>query len=157
MKILVFSDSHGSNLLMMDMIEKKQPDAVFHLGDLTSDAREIACVFPKIKLCNVRGNNDWDDGAPWGTAVRFGGVPFYLCHGHREHARQGIELVAQAALNAGCRVALYGHTHKPFSGSFLGVQVFNPGSISLPVNGRPSCLELTAENGALAYQFLDTE
>ena len=45
------------------------------------------------------------------------------------------------ALENGCDVAMYGHTHVPFDDSFgeekeTQVRILNPGSISLPRGGR---------------------
>lgn len=150
MKILVFSDSHGRTLDMYGLIESEQPDAVIHLGDHYEDACDLRRSYPNLTVYAVRGNNDFDPDAPLFSVIAPAGVRMYLTHGHRERAAwlQSGNVAARAA-EEGCTIALYGHTHLRYDRTEGGVRVMNPGSISLPRDGRASCLMLDVQNGAL--------
>ena len=55
-----------------------------------------------------------------------------------------ISQLTQEAQQAGCQVALYGHTHRAEVHEEDGVLVANPGSISMPYTAQPpSYLRLT--------------
>ena len=41
MNILVFSDSHGNTARMAEVVRREQPDQIFHLGDVSRDARAL--------------------------------------------------------------------------------------------------------------------
>ena len=41
MKVLVFSDSHGTITYMQQAIRSEEPDVVLHLGDVMRDARAL--------------------------------------------------------------------------------------------------------------------
>lgn len=159
MKILVFADSHGRTVDMYGLIESILPDAVIHLGDHYEDACDLRRSYPSLPVYAVRGNNDFEPDAPLFSVIAPAGVRMYLTHGHRERASwsQSGNVGARAA-EEGCAVALYGHTHLRHDQMEGGVRVMNPGSISLPRDGDPSCLLLEVDSGALlAAVFLDTE
>ena len=159
MKVLVFSDSHGYNMSMAYAIEREKPDAVLHLGDHTDDADDIRRAFPALTIYHVRGNNDFDMDVPLFAVVTVGGVRMYLTHGHRERVSMlHSGLVPARAREEGCSFAFFGHTHRMMAEREQGVFVCNPGSISLPRDGRASCLMLDVQNGALVSAcFLDPD
>ena len=112
MKILVFSDSHGSVLDMMQLIELEMPEAVIHLGDHYEDACDLRRSYPDIPVYAVRGNNDFEPDAPLFLIIAPAGVRMYLTHGHRDHVSwSSAGQVAQRAAAHDCVLALYGHTH----------------------------------------------
>ena len=131
MKILVFSDSHGSRQDMLLAIDAERPDAVFHLGDCWRDAEDIACGYPEVPLYQVPGNCDWHtiDNAPTERMVTLGGVKFLLCHGHTFGVKSGYGTAVDRARRAGADVLLCGHTHRVCYEDFGGLQLLNPGSI----------------------------
>ena len=149
MKIVVFSDSHGRNAGMFYVIEQERPDSVIHLGDYAEDADELARAYPSLPVYRVRGNNEYASDAPLYAVVTPDNVPLYLTHGHKERVSMlSPGHVAGRAREEGCAVAFYGHTHRALlerSGS--GVWVCNPGSISLPRDGRAGFARLTIEDG----------
>lgn len=159
MEILVFSDSHGHLLDMYALIEHLAPDAVIHLGDYYEDARALRRSYPDMPVYAVQGNNDREPDAPAFLVITLAGVRMYLTHGHREYAGfRGAGHVAQYAAEQGCMLAFYGHTHLQHDEEELGVRVMNPGSISMPRRGRPSCLKLNVQGGKLLQAvFLDHE
>lgn len=150
MKLLVFADSHGRTIDIYDAIEREQPDGVIHLGDYTEDVRELrrAYACSVMPIYAVRGNNDYDSDFPMNIVMTLGGVPMYLSHGHRERV-SGMSpgVMAERARQNGCKLAMFGHTHRLFLEMRDGVMVFNPGSISLPRGGKRSYGRVTVENG----------
>ena len=151
MKILVFSDSHGDAASMARAVELEGPDEIFHLGDVTGDARRLAGQFPAIPLVQVRGNCDgWCD-VPDEALVSRGGKRLLLTHGHRYRVKSGLELALAAARGAEADALLFGHTHQPLCDLQGGLWVVNPGSIRGPV--RRTYAVLTLERGELACRM----
>ena len=148
MKVLVFSDSHSYNAGMFWAVEREAPDAVLHLGDHTDDARELERAWPQLPVYRVRGNNDYQPDTPLYACVRLSGVPVYITHGHRDRVSMlGCGIVPQRAREEGCGLAFFGHTHRMMLERIGGVLVCNPGSISLPRDGRAGFARLTIEDG----------
>ncbi len=147
MKILVFSDSHGRTMRMLDCIEEEQPDMLFHLGDVVRDTVDLRSVYPEIPLVNVCGNNDWRSEAPEEQIVTAQGLRFFLAHGHRHSVRRTTDRIAAAARQNRCQVALFGHTHESLVEHNGGVLVANPGSITMPYCENPSYLRITLSDG----------
>lgn len=61
-----------------------------------------------------------------------------LAHGHSLGVKSGLTRLLYKAEEAGCRAALFGHTHRPYSGQAGGIYLLNPGSLSRPGTGKPS-------------------
>ena len=93
----------------------------------------------------------------------FGATRFFLTHGHRYGVKYSTEALAAAAGAAGADVALYGHTHVPYTatlpaGATVGGVVLAkpllllcPGSLGEPRGGAPSFATVTVRpNGILA-------
>lgn len=150
LKILVFSDSHGRLGGMYDVIEREKPDAVIHLGDCVDDARTLRRSYPNLMVWFVRGNNDYEPDAPLSMVIAPAGVHMYLTHGHMERCSwSSVGVLPRRAREAGCAIALYGHTHRLQEESVDGLLILNPGSISLPRGGPASYLRMIVENGAI--------
>ena len=61
--------------------------------------------------------------------VSLGPVKAFLTHGHLYHVDYGrVDSLVYAAQEAGCQLALFGHTHVPFHEDIGGVKVVNPGT-----------------------------
>lgn len=135
---------------MYDAIERESPDTVIHLGDCVEDARDLVRSYPNLAVLYVRGNNDFEQDASFSAVVSLGGVRIYLTHGHQERvSRSSRGVLPRRAREAGCTVAMFGHTHRVFHAEEDGVLLLNPGSISLPRGGPASYLRLAADNGRL--------
>ena len=144
MKIIVFSDSHGELEGMRKVIDREQPDYVFHLGDHDLDAERLGEEHFTLPVTAVRGNCDgWTD-TPLTRIVSLGGLRFFLCHGHTLGVRGGLLRATYAALEQRCGVLLFGHTHEPVcecanQGTDRAPWILNPGSCGLghpPTYGR---------------------
>ena len=146
MKVLVFSDSHRSLGGMYEAIETHQPDQVIHLGDLASDAEEVAHAYPRLPFCIVPGNCDGWTTMPLQKLITLEGVRVLLAHGHNWHVKSGYEGALAAARAAGADVLLFGHTHQPYCQQMEdGLWVMNPGpsrsgyGLLLIEKGLPRC------------------
>lgn len=129
MRVIVFSDSHGSITEMKKVLDRERVDLIIHLGDVEKDARAVACLYNK-PLISVAGNCDVFPDSPCCVITDICGINVYICHGNTHYGDER-EVAAQAKKN-GCELALFGHTHVPTDTVIDGVRVINPGSISRP-------------------------
>lgn len=134
-KILVFSDSHGSTLLMKTLLESPPEGlcAVFHLGDGAEEARRLMDKYPMYAFIGVKGNCDAPfSGSRETVFTERGGVKFMLTHGHEYGVKSSMMRAVMKAVEGNAEVLLYGHTHvadnESFCGSFGEVRAVNPGS-----------------------------
>ena len=149
-RVGVFSDSHGDQKALYDLMEKMgYLDAVCFLGDVSRDAMflsDLCSGLPqKPAFYGVRGNNDLASMLPDSLIADLGGVRAYMTHGH---LCAGPLSLAYRALENECSVALFGHTHIPFYSYEQGVLLVNPGSAGNYCRGgaaRASVLEIAGE------------
>ena len=155
MRIAVFSDTHGLTRPMVDAVTRCRPDAMIHLGDHDRDTAVLLRSFPEIPLHNVAGNCDFAALAPNVLTVSLGPVRAFLTHGHLYHVEYNhVDSLVYAAQEAGCQLALFGHTHIPFHEDIGGVKVVNPGTAG---KGRSLTWALLTihENGGIAVEIRD--
>ena len=122
MKLLVFSDSHATLRLMRKAIACVKPDWVAHLGDFYEDAEALAEEFPKIPFYMVPGNCDkYRSGGlqPGILCPSFGGVRFYMTHGHDHRVKLTRSMLVSDAQKAGAQVALLFHMILLYTALFL--------------------------------------
>lgn len=135
MKILVVSDTHGDSTRLLKVIsDNKDFDTLIHLGDGENDFSDVQMLYSQKGLVYVGGNCDY--GFHQGESVVIAnGQRIFCCHGHRYGVNSGIEMLVAATVKNDCTFALYGHTHVPKIETLNGVQVMNPGSLTLPRGG----------------------
>ena len=148
MKAIVLSDIHGDDTTLHVILEKAWKrtgpvDAYFCLGDGVRDFERVEMFLrghdPNALMYAVKGNNDFAVmNTPDRLVVSFGGANIFLTHGHYLRVKQTLEFLDQAAEEAGCSVALYGHTHCPDVETRRTIMV-NPGAAC---NGRLALLEV---------------
>ena len=149
-RVGVFSDSHGDEKALYDLIGKMgYLDAVCFLGDVSRDAMllsDLCAAMPnQPPFYGVRGNNDLASMLPDSLIADLGGRRAYLTHGHMMASPLSL---AYRALENGCEIALFGHTHIPFYSYEQGVLLLNPGSAGNYCRGgraRASVMEITRE------------
>ena len=136
-RLLAVSDSHGDAAALERIIAasaKKYgvPDAVLHCGDGARDLDRVEdslrALNPGILLYAVRGNCDGGGCAdiPSERVAEFDGTRLFMAHGHRHAVKSTIFVLDDAAREAGCAIALFGHTHVPFM-HMASVLLLNPG------------------------------
>lgn len=171
MKLLIFSDIHGSLPVakrILALVETHDPVAVLILGDVLYHGprnpqpsgyapKAVAEALSPLasRIIAIRGNCDSEVDAmvlPFPLAAPFSwllhecpGKPLrvFATHGHI-FGPQNIP-----PLQAG-DLLLYGHTHVPEAETNTqGIHICNPGSLSLPKQGHPPCYGLL-ENGVFS-------
>jgi len=149
MTVIVFSDSHGSDYAMRQVILKQKPyaDYFVHLGD---GAPSFLALCEELSVLGyaVRGNCDLftkGNPLPASRVLIADEVKLYLTHGDRLGVGFSTEALSLAAKEQGCLVALYGHTHiadnrylPATCENDTPIYLFNPGSIARPRDTGPS-------------------
>lgn len=139
MKLLVFSDSHGSTIEMKKAILQHRGSLhyIIHAGDLLHDAM-ILKEFPLIagieeyEVIAVPGNGDYIESPKKSEiSIEISGKRIYILHGHQKNVRAMGNIPAGGTLNK-YDLVISGHTHIPEEFYFGGTIYFNPGSISRP-------------------------
>ena len=155
MKAAVFSDTHGSTALMVGAVRRCRPDIIIHLGDCERDTEILRKEFPDIPLANVCGNCDVYPLAPLEQVVQLGPVKALLTHGHRYNVDWGTyDSLVYAAMERGCKIVMFGHTHRAENCEFGGVQIINPGTAG---RGRKLTWAMVEvfDNGGVAAEIRD--
>ncbi len=130
--ILIISDTHKNISNAIDVIVRKTPDYVFHLGDLADDADELKHIFPEKEIIGVCGNCDWSSftNEPDERMLDIDGVKILMCHGHKYNVKNGVSQYACIARDKGADIALFGHTHIPLLDNMGDVLLLNPGTVN---------------------------
>ncbi len=130
MLIAVFSDTHGDNTAMLNILERnREIKACIHCGDIADDIDAIKMCFPRLIVCGVRGNNDYFTDYPREIVTELGGLKFFITHGHHYAVKMGDRVVKFESRSRGCDICIYGHTHKEcLNIEDDGLIVLNPGS-----------------------------
>ncbi|MDI9471941.1 MAG: YfcE family phosphodiesterase [Tissierellia bacterium] len=149
MKILIFSDSHGSIGKMEEWIREECPDKLIHLGDYYDDLPGAL---------RVPGNCDPYAIGARVRAVTIEGVRIFLTHGHRHGVKAGLRSLMQAGKEAGARIVLFGHTHTPHISETEGMILLNPGSakhsgISLEITDEINVTFIGEGHGQEMHRF----
>lgn len=157
-KYIVFSDSHGKNDRMYDIIRKNQDqiDGLFHLGDV-GDAAEELSLMVKGPVYLVRGNCDTYSSLRTENVFRLHGHKIAMTHGYNQHVERGVDVLKYWALQNEADVVLYGHTHVPFVEQSSQMTVLNPGSISRPRQSGFECTYAWMEflpNGEISIEIV---
>ncbi|MBQ7676671.1 MAG: YfcE family phosphodiesterase [Lachnospiraceae bacterium] len=130
-RVLIVSDSHGRLEYLEKVMERVKPGLILHMGDVEGD-EDIIDAQAGCEVVYVRGNCDYSSDAPASEVVAVGRHKVFMTHGHTYGVGFGLEALAEAAKEAECDYAFFGHTHVPMKTEVLGVTIVNPGSISLP-------------------------
>ena len=129
MKILVFSDSHGSVNFMCSAIDTEKPDSVIHLGDCTGDAAYLCEKYPFLPVVSVKGNCDYADFmTPEQREYMYDSIKILCVHGHNYGVKAGLLRLYLAAKEKTVHIALFGHTHCAFCENRDNIWMMNPGT-----------------------------
>ena len=129
MKFVIISDSHGnSEVLEKVFVRERNIDGVIHLGDGSDDLWGLNSYIGRLPVYHIRGNNDRSHPNLSDKLISyFGNIKFFACHGHHYDVKYGLVRLHYAALEAECRLVLFGHTHIPYNESTDEITFFNPG------------------------------
>lgn len=142
MKILVFSDSHGNNAVMRQVLDihHHTADYALHAGDGAPSFLLMAHEYPDVTFRAVRGNCDVfssavsPDDLPTDLTLNVDGKRLLLLHGHTMGVKSTyLSLIPHARRNS-IDIVIFGHTHErlekyyPEENGLLAVRLFNPGA-----------------------------
>lgn len=156
MKLLILSDTHGNRRSMDKLVPfiSQEIDLMIHAGDNFRDSIYLKDKTSK-PIIAVRGNCDFEiaDGE---LVFELEGLTFMLVHGHMHRVKYGLEVLAQDAHEKGADIVIFGHTHIKENKIIGGVEMINPGSLSLPRDGiKGSYVVMDLENGKYTYSYYD--
>ncbi len=145
MRILVFSDSHGTSGLIEQAIEN-HPEAkhIFFLGDGLREFENITYIYDDKNYHIVSGNCDFGSTATPADSVVLFGRKILFTHGHPFFVKSGLSSLKEWGIAQKADLVLFGHTHTPLTEYDGGTHYVNPGSIS-------------ARGGMGSYAVIDIE
>ena len=130
MRIIVFSDSHGSTGCMRAaLLDHPEADMIIHLGDGEKDLEKLSELTDGKRIVQVCGNCDLYSFLPANEIIDVAGARILCTHGHTELVKHGTEQLVEKAKRLNASVVLYGHTHQTVTWYDDGLYVMNPGSI----------------------------
>ncbi len=134
MKLLVFSDSHGSLSAMKRAVSlHRDASYILFLGDGVRDAEALAETVRDIPVLIVRGNCDfYEIDYPAERILTLNNRRILMTHGHMYGVKGGYGALLQRGRKEGVDIVLSGHTHIPKSEYISDEQgdiyFMNPGS-----------------------------
>lgn len=150
MRVIVFSDSHGNlGFARLALQEAGPVDLILHAGDYYQDGLKLS-EETGIPVKSVKGNCDVTVVGPEEEIIEISGRHILLTHGHLA----GVKMPSSSghlwelAREKGVEAVVFGHTHVAVAAQEGGLLLFNPGSITMPLDqGHPSygILEITSE------------
>ncbi len=158
MRALIFSDIHGDVTTLRWLLETvwQQTGPIGHyicLGDGVRDFQHVESFIrardEHALLHMVRGNCDWCADVPDRLVVEIGGAKCLLTHGHLQRVKSTMTYLKDAARDANCTIALYGHTHVPDVAPGVPMCI-NPGSAA-----DDRCALLEVEDGRPRVKLLN--
>ncbi len=150
LRIMVLSDSHGNvSALRRAILAQKEVEHIFFLGDCLRDIEAAEDLFPQKIFHKVSGNCDFGSLLPSTAMENVGGTLIFYSHGHPYYVKQSPVPFLQAAQKRNAKIALFGHTHSSLIKYENGVYLVNPGSVSLPREGRPSYAVIDIEENGI--------
>ena len=107
------------------------------------------------EIVMVRGNNDFFSSLEREIELELGPHRILLTHGHYYNVSLGVETLEQEAIERGCDIAMYGHTHRPYLEIGDQVTILNPGSLSYPrqEGRRPSYMIMDMEDDGRVHFY----
>ena len=129
MEYFVFSDSHGYSNNMMTVLKQHLPDELIFLGDGELDLISVREKYPDLIIHHVRGNCDFSSSSKETIVIKSGRKKIFLCHGHTMDVKSSLHTLIDTAFNAEADVLLFGHTHVPYTGFSMAMEILNPGTI----------------------------
>lgn len=137
MRIVVISDTHRDFNAMKKIFDRNLDAELFiFLGDGERELDDIKCLYPDKKVLNVRGNCDFASFAPGMGMITVDQCNIIYVHGHSHGVKAGTGGILRLAKENDANIALFGHTHQRFYSYIDGIHVLNPGSASMPRDGK---------------------
>lgn len=139
MRIIVLSDTHGSySALEKVLMRNTDADWFIHLGDGERELDRFKVSHPifEHRIIHVAGNCDYNSMSHDQFILPVADCKIFATHGHQYGVKSSLGPLKKTALQNGCNIALYGHTHSRFMSCEDGLYIMNPGSASCPRDGK---------------------
>ena len=157
-RILVVSDTHGSNRPFIEVLKKEAPfDMLIHCGDIQGNIYSIIGQDPPYQVYVVKGNCDYSD-YPSEILIDSAGHRILVTHGHENglNVRYSNTGLYSAAAKKHADVVLFGHTHVSEIEERNGIFLMNPGSLSQPRGSKePTYGILELEKGQYPRMYIN--
>lgn len=153
MKIVVFSDAHGSKQAI-DLIYGFNQDAdyIFSLGDSEVDS----AFLERKNIIFIKGNYPNDPGFFFDKDITIQDKRIFITHGHKWGVRLGVKKLYKHAVSNDYDIVFYGHTHVAKVDLVENKLFMNPGSCSRPrTHLPPTYLIMWLEEDSVRYEFRD--
>ena len=124
MRVLILSDSHMYNDILMNILDNIQCDCIVHCGDSIFQKNDPLLE----KMYVVRGNHDLCD-LPINQTVNIYHYKCLITHGHFYHIYEGYEELYKYMKANEYDICFHGHTHVPHIEHYQDKLMINPGSI----------------------------
>lgn len=128
MRVLIFSDNHGSLKELDHVLSHFKFDRVFGLGDFEVSEYELN----ERGVSGVRGNSYFDPNYLIDRVCEISGYNFLFTHGHTHSVRGSLLSLTLFAKENNIDITFYGHTHVARIDEEDNRYFINPGSISKP-------------------------
>ncbi|MCM1507143.1 MAG: metallophosphoesterase [Ruminococcus flavefaciens] len=139
MRIIVISDTHGKyDAIETVFFRNADADWFIHLGDGERELDQFITSNPAFarKIIHVAGNCDYNSLSHDSFILPAAYCNIFITHGHHYNVKSSLEPLKKTAIQNGCNIALYGHTHSRFMSYEDGLYIMNPGSASCPRDGK---------------------
>lgn len=140
MRIIVFSDTHGSIGAANKVFELNRNvcDHFIFLGDGLKEIELVKEMYPEKNIYCVSGNCDAPT-IPSSNVIEIFKTRIFMTHGHHFNVKTSHDDLIKAAKENNAVIALYGHTHCRYYKYENGLHILNPGSAAQPKDGLPPC------------------
>ena len=136
-KIVIISDTHGTNEVIDQVIERESPfDYLIHCGDAEANLKKYSDLSNPYEFFAVRGNCDFGNSLPTILNERISCYNVLITHGHRERVKYGDQDLVDFGIQNHADIILYGHTHIDRIVEDGGILLINPGSLTMPHGER---------------------
>jgi len=155
-KIGIISDTHG-NLEGAELALAKMGhiDLLIHLGDYYEDGIRLKERL-NANIVMIKGNCDRGPQGEEELVLDLEGLRLFLTHGHQYEVKMSLNRLYYRALELGCQIALYGHTHIPENIKKSELLILNPGSVAQPRGGsRASFGLIEIREGKITSEIIE--
>ncbi|WP_409251553.1 metallophosphoesterase [Bacillus sp. SCS-153A] len=154
MKLIVVSDSHGSDKEIKDILKtyKGKVDGFIHCGDSELPADDSSMD----SYLAVRGNCDMDHAYPEVLTKDFGDTRILATHGHLYNVKMTLMNLDYLAKEHNADIVFFGHSHQLGAEQIGEVLFINPGSILLPRGRKERTYALIEkEEKSISVKYFD--
>jgi len=153
MKILVMSDLHGKILVADKILSDTDAEVVLFTGDGIREMQRLSEKYKNLKFHMVAGNCDFLTKAPSDLVIELETKRIWLTHGHNYYVKSTLANLKKKAKEIKADIAVFGHTHVPYSEYSEGIWLVNGGSLGNPRTGIPTYATINIANNGVVVNI----